>query len=97
MDWYTRDNFDLIGIVKTQGLGGEGTKYGNVANMESHGFEFSISTKNIQTQNFSWVTNFVYSKAKNKVTELNTVSTVMDLVSGSGFAREGYDVRSIFS
>ncbi|MFA9370661.1 MAG: SusC/RagA family TonB-linked outer membrane protein [Labilibaculum antarcticum] len=97
VDWYTRDNFDLIGIVKTQGLGGEGTKYGNVASMESHGFEFSVSIKNIQTQNFSWVTNFVYSNAKNKITELNTVSNVMDLVSGNGFAREGYNVRSIFS
>lgn len=97
VDWYTRDNFDLIGIVNTQGLGGEATKYGNVASMESHGFEFSISTKNIQTNNFSWVTNFVYSKAKNKITDLETTTTVMDLVSGNGFAREGYNVRSIFS
>lgn len=97
LDWYTRDNFDLIGIVNTQGLGGEVTKYGNVASMESHGFEFSVSTKNIQTKDFTWVTNFVYSKAKNKITDLKTTSRVIDLVSGSGFAREGYDVRSIFS
>ena len=97
IDWYTRDNFDLIGIIKTQGLGGEVTKFGNVASMESHGFEFSISTKNIQTNNFSWVTNFVYSKAKNEITDLQTTSNVMDLVSGSGFAKEGYNVRSIFS
>lgn len=30
-DIYKRDNFDLIGIVNTQGLGGEVSKYGNVA------------------------------------------------------------------
>lgn len=97
VDWYTRDNFDLIGYVTTQGSGGEVSKKGNVASMESHGFEFSISTKNIQTKDFSWVTNFVYSKAKNKITDLKTTSTVMDMIKGGGFAREGYNVRSIFS
>ena len=97
IDWYTRDNYDLIGRVTTQGLGGEVSKYGNVASMESHGFEFSISSTNIKTNNFSWVTNFVYSKNKNKVTELETRSRVIDMVKGNGFAREGYAVRSIFS
>ncbi len=96
-DYYTRDNYDLIGIVTTQGLGGEVAKYGNVASMDSHGFEFSISSTNIKTPNFSWVTNFVYSKVKNKVTDLETRSRVIDMVKGNGFAREGYAVRSIFS
>lgn len=96
-DWYTRDNYDLIGIVNTQGLGGEVAKYGNVASMKSDGFEFSVSSKNITTKDFSWVTNFVYSKAKNKVTDLQTLSRVIDMVKGNGFAREGYAVRSIFS
>ncbi|GAF03708.1 outer membrane cobalamin receptor protein [Saccharicrinis fermentans DSM 9555 = JCM 21142] len=96
-DIYKRDNFDLIGIVNTQGLGGEVSKYGNVASMESNGFEFSLSSTNIKTKDFSWTTNFVYSKVKNEITELETTSRVIDMVSGTGFAREGYAVRSIFS
>lgn len=96
-DIYKRNNFDLIGIVNTQGLGGEVSKYGNVAEMKSHGYELSLSSTNIKTHNFSWVTSFVYSKVKNEVTKLETTSNVIDMVSGTGFAREGYAVRSIFS
>lgn len=96
-DWYKRNNYDLIGIVNTQGLGGEIQKYGNVASMKSSGFEFTLSTKNIQTKDFSWSTDFIYSHNKNEVTELENISRVIDLVSGSGFAMKGYPVRSIFS
>jgi TonB-linked SusC/RagA family outer membrane protein len=96
-DVYRRNNFDLIGIVNTQGLGGEVSKFGNVASMKSDGYEFSLSSTNIRTNNFSWVTTFVYSKVKNEVTDLETRSRVIDLVTGTGFAREGYPVRSIFS
>lgn len=97
LDYYKRDNYDLIGITNTQGLGGEVLKYGNVASMESHGFEFSISSTNIKTKDFSWTTNFVYSKMKNEVTDLESHSSVIDMVTGNGFAQEGRPVRSIFS
>ncbi len=97
VDVYKRDNFDLIGEIDTQGVGGEITKLGNVATMKSKGLEFSLSTTNIKTQDFKWETNFVYSKVKTKVTDLKSKTRVIDLVSGNGFAREGYAVRSIFS
>ena len=94
MDWYKRDNYDLIGIVNTQ-MGGK--KYGNVASMKSNGIELSLTTKNIQTKDFSWTTNFIYSHTHNEVTELENNQRVIDLVSGNGFALEGYPVRSLFS
>ena len=93
-DWYKRDNYDLIGIVNTQ-MGGQ--KYGNVASMKSNGVELSLSTTNIKTQDFSWTTNFIYSHTHNEVTELENNQRVIDLISGSGFALEGYPVRSLFS
>ena len=96
-DWYRRNNYDLIGIVNTQGLGGEITKYGNVASMRSRGSEFTISTKNIQTPEFSWTTDFTFSHSKNTVTELDNKVRAIDLVTSSGFAMEGYPVRSLFS
>ena len=49
-DWYKRDNHDLIGVINTQGIGGQIQKYGNVATMKSRGIEFSLSTKNIKTK-----------------------------------------------
>lgn len=97
VDWYKRDNFDLIGDVTTQGIGGIIKKKGNVATMKSNGVEISLSTKNIKTKNFSWTTDFIYSHIHNRVTKLETSVRVMDLIAGTGFTMEGYPVRSLFS
>lgn len=97
MDWYTRNNYDLIGIANTPGTGGTVYEYANVASMKSHGFELTLSTKNIKTKDFSWNTDFIFSKTKNEVTELDTRASMMDLISGTGFALEGYPVRGLFS
>ena len=96
-DWYTRNNFDLIGIVNTPGVGGEVSKYGNVASMKSDGFEISLTTNNIKAKDFSWTTNFIYSHSHNVVTQLKTTTRVINLITGNGFAQEGYPVRGIFS
>ena len=96
-DWYKRNNYDLIGPVTTQGIGGQVTKFGNVASMSSSGVEFTLSTVNISTKDFKWTTDFIYSHAENKVTSLENQQRVIDLVAGTGFALEGYPVRSIFS
>ena len=96
-DWYKRNNYDLIGVVNTPGVGGEVQKFGNVASMKSNGVELSLTTQNIKTADFSWTTNFIYSHTHNEVTELETTKRIIDLVSGQGFAQEGYPVRSIFS
>ena len=97
LDWYKRNNFDLIGAVNTQGIGGEKDKFGNIANMQSNGLELSINSNNIRSSNFSWTTSFIYSKINNKITKLQNQSRVIDLVSSDGFGREGYPVRSLFS
>ena len=96
-DWYKRNNYDLIGPVTTQGIGGQIDKLGNVASMKSDGFEISLTTNNIQTKDFSWSTNFIFSHSRNKVTELDNDVRMMDLIAGSGFTRPGYPVRSLFS
>ncbi len=97
VDAYWRNNYDLIGLAVNSGVGGETAKYGNIASMKSNGIEFSLTTQNIKSKDFSWTTNFIYSHTSNEVSDLKTYSRVIDLVSGSGFALEGYPVRSIFS
>ncbi|MBQ2151392.1 MAG: TonB-dependent receptor, partial [Bacteroidales bacterium] len=96
-DWYDRNNYDLIGITNTMGIGGEITKYGNVAAMTSGGYELSLTTQNVRTKDFKWTTNFIWSHSHNMVTKLTTTKRVIDLVKGSGFAMEGYTNHSIFS
>ncbi len=96
-DWYQRDNYDLIGIINTMGVGGQITKYANVASMKSHGIELTLSTRNIVTKDFKWNTDFIFSNAKNEVTELESNSRVIDMITGTGFTMAGYPVRSLFS
>lgn len=93
-DWYKRNNYDLIGVVNTQLFG---QQYANSASMKSDGYEISLSTTNIKTQDFTWSTNIIYSHTHNKVTELETSMRVIDLVRAQGFALPGYPVRSLFS
>lgn len=96
-DIYFRNNFDLIGITYTPGVGGESMKYANVASMKSNGAEVTISTKNIQTKDFDWTTDLTFSKTRSEITELESRSNNIYLVNGAGYALEGYPVRSLFS
>ena len=97
-DWYTRNNYDLIGMHYGTGTdSGDIAKQMNVASMKSNGEELSISTKNIVTKDFQWNTDFIFSHTNTKVTDLKTRTRVIDLIWGGGFTMEGYPYRSLFS
>jgi TonB-linked SusC/RagA family outer membrane protein len=96
-DWYKRNNYDLIGIINTMGIGGQITKYANVASMKSNGIEFTLSTRNIVTKDFKWSTDFIFSKTKNEITDLESNARVIDMIINTGFTMAGYPVRSLFS
>ncbi|MCQ2293085.1 MAG: SusC/RagA family TonB-linked outer membrane protein [Bacteroidaceae bacterium] len=96
-DIYWRNNFDLMGYCNTQGLGGEVRKFGNVAKMKSNGFEGTLTSHNIQRKDWDWTTDFTISYARTEITDLLSTSRVIDLVSTSGYARQGYPQRALFS
>ena len=99
-DWYKRNNFDLIGRITTQAVGGVSQKWANVAEMASHGVEFTISTKNfepIKPGDFGWTTDLTFSYAKTNITKLESHSNVISLVQSSGFPLQGYPHRAVFS
>ncbi len=94
---FKRNNYDLIGLVNTMGIGGQIDKYANIASMSSKGFEFTLSTKNIDNKDFKWNTDFIFSNAETVVTSLKTNARVIDMITGNGFTMEGYPHRSLFS
>ncbi len=96
-DFYWRDNFDLMGYLNTQGAGGQIRKFANVASMRSHGVEATLSSHNIMSKDFNWTSDLTFAYSKTTITELLSQSRVIDLVSGSGFARVGYAHRALFS
>ncbi len=104
MDIYWRQNYDLIGQIQTQGVGGFISKYANVATMKSNGVELTLSSLNLKTEHFDWTTDLTFSYATNTITDLKSRSSVMDLVTGTsatstaaGHYREGYPVSALFS
>ena len=97
-DYYVRNNYDLIGDIFTTGVeGGNILTRANVASMKSSGFEFTISSRTVATKDFRWNTDFVFSKQSNEITDLKNQPRVIDLITGTGFNREGYPVRALFS
>ena len=96
-DIYRRDGFDLIGFVRTSGVGGELFKAANYADMKSHGVEFTLNTQNIVSKGFNWSTNFTFAHNKNEITRLGASPRVIDLVREEGGPLEGYPVNSLFS
>jgi TonB-linked SusC/RagA family outer membrane protein len=96
-DAYWRNNYDLIGMIATPGVGGDVDKYANVATMKSNGIEFTLTTKNIDTKDFNWTTSFIFSYSKNEITELFTRTRMISLISGNGFGMQGYPHRALFS
>ena len=97
IDWYKRDNHDLIGPIAVMGMGGFINKYANVASMESSGIELSLTTKNIVKTDFKWSTNIIFSQNRTEITDLDSRARVLDLITGNGFGMKGYSHRSLFS
>lgn len=97
LSWYNRKNYDLIGYVNTWGVGGEILKRANDAEMRTWGVEATLNTRNIQTRDFSWSTDFIFGLAKSEITKLLTSGTnVFHLVRGVR-PFEGYPQRAVFS
>jgi len=97
LDYYKRDAFDLIGVLQTSGVGGEGFKLGNYADLKSDGFEASLNTINVRTPNFSWTTNFNIGYVKDRITRLDFGPRFADAVSQQGAAVLGGPRRGIYS
>lgn len=96
-DYYLRDHFDLIDIIKTSGIGGDAYKAINYADMKSHGMDVSLGATVLQRNNWSWNTNFILSQNKTEITNLRNQPRIIDLVVPEGGALEGYSVRGLFS
>ncbi|RZJ90324.1 MAG: TonB-dependent receptor, partial [Hymenobacter sp.] len=100
---YYRNNVDgAILAVRTplsQGVPNS-RYYANIGSLYNEGFEFSLNTRNIETENFSWTTSFNLSTNKNRVTALNNGEDIIDTynitrVGESVGALYGYDYRGV--
>jgi len=68
--YYMQDVTGLLLGVSTPPSAAIGSVLGNVGSLKNWGYEFNVSSTNIQNGNFSWVTDFNISFNKNEITSL---------------------------
>jgi TonB-linked SusC/RagA family outer membrane protein len=96
-DIYKRNQFDLISIIKTSGIGGEPYKAINYADMKSHGIDLTLGATLFNRRMWSWSANYVFSYNKTEITNLRNEPRIFNLVFPDGGALNGYPVRGLFS
>ena len=97
LDYYHRNSFDLIGLVQTSGIGGQAIKFGNFADMESTGFEASVTTNNVKNDRFKWSTSFNIGYTKDEITKLDYGPRLVDAIGQNGAAVLGGPRRGLYS
>ncbi len=105
-DYYTRKTKDLLATVPTPaGVNFDKNITTNVGNVNSEGFEFTISATPIDTKNFSWDLSFNATTQKMKVKNLSLVqgtaavnTLVGPYIDGNQFQvlSEGYEPYMFF-
>ncbi len=70
VDYYLKQTDDLLFPIPVSQTSGQSTIINNVGSMENTGFEFLISSRNIDRDGFSWTTDFNISSNTNTITDL---------------------------
>ena len=66
---------DVLLAVPVSSVVGVSTPFQNAGQIENKGLEFTLSTKNINSKNFTWDTNFNISVYKNTINSLGEISS----------------------
>lgn len=67
LDFYSKNTTDLLGQVLLNPLTGFAGANGNIGNVTNRGLEMNLKTINVQSGEFYWATNFVFSYNHNKL------------------------------
>lgn len=73
IDYYHKKTTDLLFNVDLPATSGFGTMLQNIGSVENAGFEFSITSVNIQKKSIRWTTSLNFSANRNKVLDLGEV------------------------
>ncbi|MEO2063135.1 MAG: TonB-dependent receptor [Christiangramia sp.] len=93
IDYYNKKSDGLIFNQPLPGTSGQASIVRNIGVLENKGVEFVLNTKNVETDDFTWSTNFNISKNNNEVKELPNGA---DVVSGQTILREGEPLSAFY-
>lgn len=70
IDYYDSKTDNLLYLVKLPATTGGTSILGNVGKTQNTGFELSLRTVNVQTKNFSWISQITYTRNKERIVDL---------------------------
>ena len=96
-DYFIRNSFDLLSVIKVSGIGGERYKWANSADLSASGFDITLSGKPIVTKDFMWSSSFTMGYSKNEIKNSMQQPQINTLVGITGGNKNGYPVNGLFS
>ncbi len=97
VDVYLRNSFDLIDRFRTSGIGGQTFKIANYADMQSKGVDLSLEAVIYKSKDWSWRSRLTAGYAHTKITNVDNIPSIFDMVKAEGANIQGYPVRGLFS
>ena len=97
IEWYTKKSKDLLYNVQLPLEAGGGNMTTNVGSVRNTGIEFSITTTNIDTRDWTWTTTLNLSHNDNKVLQINGVSDQIIGSNAAGCLFVGYPVNNVYA
>lgn len=92
VNYYNKKTTDLIFPVPVSQTSGFGSVFKNVGSLTNAGFEFALSSINVDRSNFQWTTDFNISSNRNEITDLGGER----LISGVNAFIEGQPAGAFF-
>lgn len=91
IEYYSRKAIDIIGGVPLDITTGYTSLNTNSAAMKGNGFDISISSRNIRTKSFKWMSDLNFSTSKTKVTKILQPTNTKN----SGYRSDGNLIQAI--
>ncbi|KFF05507.1 SusC/RagA family TonB-linked outer membrane protein [Flavobacterium reichenbachii] len=93
-DYYQKDTDGLLFEVPLPLSSGTDLINKNIGKIRSNGFEFTLNTKNVDTENFKWNTSFNITTNESKVKSLPNNNT--DIINNFTINRVGENISSFY-
>lgn len=87
IEYFNRKGMDLIGNGAIDPTTGFTSLRGNLANMNGDGIDIELNSININSKYFRWITNGIFSYAKDKVTKYQRPITISNFLNDNSLYR----------
>jgi len=88
-DYYNKQTTDMLIRALVPAQSGFNAQWQNLGAIENKGFEFTLSTVNINNSNFRWTTDFNISFNRNKIKDLGNVEFIPTVIPGGWITNPG--------